>query len=240
VSDTTNPTTRPPPRALSPSDILINLIVTLLAPMFLTSAGGNINYARRAAAETIKAHGVRTLADLITMAQIVAFGLAALASLSQSMEDNMPLPLALRLRGNANASNRSAEQNRRALKETDVGPGPAPQPKSESASMSAPAAKSVEAARPTRTLTEQQETGFQAAWAASAATIAAETAADLPNLPPEERRSAELWINVLNSYAADVKAGKGAPRPKPGDLGAIMHRAKVSPLQPKAPQPPPG
>jgi hypothetical protein len=199
--------------------------------MFLTSAGGDINYARMAVAETIEAYGVRTLADLIIIAQIVAFGLAALASLSQSMEDDMPLPLALRLRGNANASNRSAEQNRRALKETRVEPGPAPQPKPEPAPTPKPA---------TRVLTPEQEKQYQAAWAASAATVAAETAADLPNLPPEERRSAELWINALNSYAADVKAGKGAPRPKPGDLAAIMHRAEASPLQPKAPQPPPG
>jgi hypothetical protein len=191
--------------------------------MFLTSAGGDINYARMAAAETIEAYGVRTLADLIIIAQIVAFGLAALASFSQSMEDDMPLPLALRLRGNAKASNRSAEQNRRALKETRVEPSPAPRPKPEPAPTPKPA---------TRVLTPEQEKQYQAAWAASAATVAAETAADLRHLPPEERRSAELWINVLNSYAADVKAGKGAPRPKPGNLAAIMRRAEAFPLQP--------
>ncbi len=98
-----------------PSDMLFNLIVTLLAPMFLALGGGNVAFARMAAAEAISEYRIRTQADLLTVAQIVGFGLAALGSLSQSMTDNLTLNMTLRLRSNAIACHRSAERNRRAL-----------------------------------------------------------------------------------------------------------------------------
>jgi hypothetical protein len=102
---------------LHPSDILMNLIVALLAPMFLGVSVGDIGLARLAATETVHAYRARNHADLIAVAQIIAFGLAALGSLSLSLADDISLSMALRLRGNANALNRSAEQNRRALRE---------------------------------------------------------------------------------------------------------------------------
>ena len=83
--------------------------------MFLTASGGDIGFASMAALETVNSYRVRTLADLIAAAQIVAYGLAALGSLSLSMDDGLSLPMLLRLRGNANACTRSAEHNRRAL-----------------------------------------------------------------------------------------------------------------------------
>lgn len=104
--------------SISPSDILLHLIVTLLAPMFLTASGGDIQFARMAALETVNAYRARNHADLIVIAQIIACGLTALGSLSLSMADNISLSMLLRLRGNAVALNRSAEQNRRALKES--------------------------------------------------------------------------------------------------------------------------
>jgi hypothetical protein len=97
------------------TDILLHFIVTALAPMFLAASGDEISYARMAALETVNAYRARTHADLIAVAQVIAFGLAALGSLSLSMADNLSLSMTLRLRGNANACNRSAEQNRRAL-----------------------------------------------------------------------------------------------------------------------------
>jgi hypothetical protein len=103
-----------PPR-IHPSDILVHLIVTLLVPMFLEAAGGELHFARMAALETVTSYRARTHADLIAIAQIVAFGFAALASLSQSLVDDVSVAMALRLRGNANGLSRSAEQNRRAL-----------------------------------------------------------------------------------------------------------------------------
>ena len=117
----TEPRRDPPPDvdlALLPADILMNFIIIVLAPMFLTAAGADIGFARMAVVETIRAYQPRNQADLIAVAQIVASGLAALGSLSLSMADNLPLPMILRLRGNANALNRSAEQHRRTLRDS--------------------------------------------------------------------------------------------------------------------------
>jgi hypothetical protein len=81
-----------------------------------------VNMARRAALETVNAYRIRDQADLLTVAQIVAFGLAALGSLSLSMLDDLTLSMTLRLRGNANACSRSAELNRRARSPSPAGP----------------------------------------------------------------------------------------------------------------------
>jgi hypothetical protein len=100
------------------SSILMSLIIALLSPMFLGVSAGDVSLARLAATETVNAYRARNHADLIAIAQIIAFGLAALGSLSLAMADDISLPMTLRLRGNANACNRSAEQNRRALNHT--------------------------------------------------------------------------------------------------------------------------
>ena len=97
--------------------ILLSLIATLLAPRFLCVTGGDLALAHMAAIETINDYRARNNADLIAIAQIIACGLAALGSLSQSMEDDISLSMTLRLRGNAVALNRSAEQNRRVLQQ---------------------------------------------------------------------------------------------------------------------------
>ena len=98
-----------------PFGLLMTLIVSFLTPMFICVAGGDIALARAAAIETINGYRAETHSDLIAIAQIVAFGLAALGSLSLSLADDVSVSMAMRLRGNANACNRSAEQNRRAL-----------------------------------------------------------------------------------------------------------------------------
>jgi hypothetical protein len=113
MSETTTPTD--PQTSRRPSEIVLNLLATLLAPMFLGVTGGDIALARMAAIETVGAYRAGTVLDLIAVAQIVGYGLAALGSLSLSMEDDLSLSMILRLRGSANACSRSAEQNRRAL-----------------------------------------------------------------------------------------------------------------------------
>ncbi|WP_428487367.1 hypothetical protein [Rhodopila sp.] len=107
---------------IRPSDVLISLLINLLAPMFLCGSGGNVEFARLAARETVEAYRVSSRMDLLAVAQIVAFGLAALGSLSLSMADGIGLPMMLRLRGNAASLNRAAEQNRRALERSQAAP----------------------------------------------------------------------------------------------------------------------
>ena len=104
-----------------PAQILMNLIVTLLTPIFLGITGGDVGLARAAAIETVNSYRAQNLSDLIAIAQMVAYGLAALGSLSLSFGEDLSLSMTLRLRSNANACTRSAEQNRRALIPNDGG-----------------------------------------------------------------------------------------------------------------------
>jgi hypothetical protein len=101
-----------------PADVLMNLIVALLAPMFLGASAGDIALSRMAALETVNAYRVRNHADLLAVAQIIACGIAALGSLSLSMADDISLSMTLRLRASTNALNRSADRNRRAISES--------------------------------------------------------------------------------------------------------------------------
>ena len=121
MTETTTQIERSPETVMSsqirPADILLNLIVLILAPIFLTAAEGNIAFARMAAVETIEAYRARNPVDLIAIAQIIVGGLAALGSLSLSMTEDLPVAMILRLRSNANALNRVVERNRRAIKE---------------------------------------------------------------------------------------------------------------------------
>ncbi|WP_428536112.1 hypothetical protein [Rhodopila sp.] len=99
------------PLGFDPADILLNLVVSLLVPLFITAAGGELYFARMAALATIG----RTQADLLTIVQIISFSLGAADSVCRSMADDLPLPMVLRLRGNANSTARTAERNRLVL-----------------------------------------------------------------------------------------------------------------------------
>jgi hypothetical protein len=236
MSETKTTQTEPPKQSapglaalLHPGQILINLVITLLTPMFLHAAGGDLDFARMAAAETVESYRAESEGDIIFIAQIIAFGLAALGSLSLSMADDLPLPMMLRLRGNANACNRSAQQNRVALKENRPEPPkpaatrPEPEPAAEPPKTPKPATESQPAPRPP--LSAEAEKQYWAIWAGSTAKVAGEMAANLPNLSPKDRASAELWINVLNDCSKDFRSGKTPPPLRPGDLAGAMRQS---------------
>ena len=103
----------------APADKLANLILMLLTPMFLWSTEGDISLAYRAAAHTVNEYRIANRLSLFTVAKIIAFDIATLSSLSQSMYEDVSILLALRLRGNANSLDRSGERNRRALEQTN-------------------------------------------------------------------------------------------------------------------------
>jgi hypothetical protein len=111
MSDTATPSSADP--SCQPAGPLVSIVIAFLAPMFLWV--GDIALARAAALETLNAYRVSSHRSLITAAKIIAFELAALSSLSQSMAEDISVPLALRLRGNANSLDRAAERNRQAL-----------------------------------------------------------------------------------------------------------------------------
>jgi hypothetical protein len=111
MSDPTTPTSADPP---DPSaDPLLTIVIAFLAPMFLWA--GDIALARAAAIETLNAYRISSHRSLFTAAKIIAFELATLCSLSQSMAEDIAVPLALRLRGNAISLDRAADRNRQAL-----------------------------------------------------------------------------------------------------------------------------
>ena len=231
TNTTIEPTSRPNP-ALHPYGVLINLIITLLAPSFLAVTGGNIAYARAAALETVNAYRARNQADLIAIAQIIAFGLAALGSLSLSMADDISIPMTLRLRANAIACDRSAERNRRALlksQATEPLPhDPAPDPE-DYAFLSAAAAQELAAEAEAR-LREPEpkpdpkpatepalaEKRHREMWAIAMVKDASDITASLPNLPPAERDAAMIRAAAMTSAAHDLLYGTPSPGNLPG------------------------
>jgi hypothetical protein len=97
-----------------PSDVLIDLVADLLAPMFLCAAGGDYRYARLAAMETVWSYKATTQADLLQVIQIVAYGLAAVRTLCVSMTEEVSVPELLRLNLSADRLSRAESRARRA------------------------------------------------------------------------------------------------------------------------------
>jgi hypothetical protein len=239
MTDTTPPSSDTTPDSIPhPADILLNLIVTFLAPLFLSVSNGDINHARFAAFETVNAYRAQTQSDLITIAQIIGFGLAALDSLSLSMQDNLSPSMVLRLRANANACSRSAEQNRRALNDrpaATAAPLPDQDNTAEEAVILAHVAATQQrtaAAQATRQATQPQpatppapppitDQQRQEMWAAAAARVASEYTTGLADLPHAQRRTATLKAAMLSSCANDLLNGPPITRLNPGDLATV-------------------
>lgn len=92
---------------------LANLVVALLTPMFLWATAGDIHLAQVAAAQTLNEFRIANRLSLFSVGKIIAFDIATLSSLGQSMYEDVSVLLALRLRGNATSLDRSSERNKR-------------------------------------------------------------------------------------------------------------------------------
>ncbi|HEX4365300.1 MAG TPA: hypothetical protein VH023_00650 [Rhodopila sp.] len=216
-----------------PTNPLMALIVALLAPTFLGVTAGDLTLARMAAIQTINDYRARNHADLIAIAQIIACGLAALGSLSLSMDDDISLSMTLRLRGNAVALNRSVEQNRRVLQQPirDNPPPhyaePAPQPEDaflspEAAQILAREAESRLQTPPEQATDQAPTTGdkrHQEMWAIAMVNEAAEITASLPHLPPAERSAASIRAAALSNTANELLTGAGFSPPRQPNPG---------------------
>lgn len=213
---------------MSPVDVLPAVVMTLLAPLFAAACGGDMQRARAAAQATLESCQARTHTDLIATGQIVACGLAALSSIARSVEDSLSPSLMLRLRGNAVALNRAVEQNRRALRETSPDPAaarhgiapapgpvqdtnprgvlpaaPEPAPTSILEPPALPASAEPAPPQPAAALAEEPKAG----WGAVMADMAEAYAAELPHLPPAERRLMRMRASFLNSAAHELLGG---------------------------------
>nr|WP_294531332.1 hypothetical protein [uncultured Rhodopila sp.] len=102
-------------RAPTTTAVILDKILTFLAPLFLSAVSGDAAAAREAARALLAAYNPRTDNELRRAALIIAFDFGALDALSRSVADDLTLNQVLRLRGNANALNRASLQNQKAL-----------------------------------------------------------------------------------------------------------------------------
>jgi hypothetical protein len=161
-------------------DLLKQTAQTLLAKLF---SHHDPETAQEAAAQAMEAYGKDQ--DPLLLARHIAFALATLSSLGQSMTEALPIPDALRLRTNAAACHRAAEQARntlaRAKPATVQAPQPTPQPTPEPADRSA--------------------------WAEAIAKVAQEFATEATNLPPQPRQQASIKAQALATSAQNLLNG---------------------------------
>jgi hypothetical protein len=190
------------------------LVVTFLTPMFLPIAGGNLDHAHAAAMETISQYPAQDDLDLLIIAQLIAFGLAAVDSLGLATSEDLSVNQILRLRGNAVSANRAHQQCRRAMQEAP--PAAPADPPAKPATIVAPAAPSPQPTvlPPQPASKPRQPAANQAVWADAMVGIAGEITAGLANLPPPQRRDASIRAAALSSAASHLLTGK-TPDPLP-------------------------
>jgi hypothetical protein len=220
----------PQPAGETSPNLLLNVVVAFLAPMFLWSTGGNVTFAQLAAIETLDAYRATGPFSLITAARIIAFELAALSSLSQSMAEDLSLSMVLRLRGNANSMDRAAERNRRRL-EQDCRIAEAELPGEASAAEAVAEAQRMVQEANARIQVAQQpqapapvaaarapmpEEQRRTAWAGAMAQVAGELTADMAKLPPKQREAEMMRVEALTQTAAALVSGAPVPAFPPG------------------------
>ena len=206
-----------------PTDILISLMIGLLAPMFRAGGNHDTGLARVAAIEMVNAYRARHQADLLAVAQVISFGLAALSSLGLSMADGIPLAMILRLRGNAVSCDRSAGRNHRTLaKPRTANPERAPdrapvtrtpaaaepEPLNETALIAAVAAVQQEAAALQHYLQADQSTAERVPAAAQTAEPAA-----APVVATSPAAATPVFVATPVIAAPAVARAVGAPTP---------------------------
>jgi hypothetical protein len=203
----------PTKTAQGASDLLVNLVIALLAPMFLWSCEGDVALARAAAAETLDAYAAADNLTLIRAAKVLALDLATLSSLSLSMFDETSASLALRLRSNANSLDRAAERNRTALEQerrdaaivadvTDAAPVRDAQRQVRNAQTRAQPAPA-----PSPMTGQSRNTPRAGAMAGAEA----ELTAALDGLSPAERAASMMRIEALMQTATALASGTALP-----------------------------
>ena len=96
---------------------LLETILTQLAALFLTGAGGDISAARHAAAQMLAAYRPETEPELRLAANIISFSLHAIEALGQAAAPDLPMTRILRLRSSAVSLSRESHKAERRLAE---------------------------------------------------------------------------------------------------------------------------
>ena len=214
------------PSTASAEANLVSLVLALLTPMFLWSTAGDIRLAHTAAAETLNTYRIANRLDLWTVAKIIAFDIATLSSLSQSMYEDISISMALRLRGNANSLDRSGERNRRALEQTNR---TAEQTEVSVEAAIAEAQRMVQEAKARiQAAASATETKPDPAPAAAPAAPAAQAPAPEPASAPAARTPAEqphaAWPDAVTAVAEELAADINdvPPGQRWGEMARIM------------------
>jgi hypothetical protein len=97
-----------------PEDLLRSVVITLLMPLFLPLLN-DVSLARQAAAQALRGLQETIDADLITLAQTVAFGIAVTNTLCLSMAEGLDTKTVLKINTSAASLSRCESRNRGAL-----------------------------------------------------------------------------------------------------------------------------
>ena len=94
--------------------LFMEIVIRFLMPYFM-EVTTDIALARAEILETLAAYGARTRSELLNAAQLIAYGLSALETLSEGKAAEMSPSMRLRFRGCANNLNRSGQQHETTL-----------------------------------------------------------------------------------------------------------------------------
>ncbi|WP_158932985.1 hypothetical protein [Acidisphaera sp. S103] len=184
-----------------PNNPLLGFVLNLLTPFLIAGGLTDPALARQAAEQAVAAYQEAGNRQLLTIAQITAFALAALDNLRLSLPQDLSLSMKLKLRSNANALNR-ASQTATATLETQR--RDAPEPAEIPASLET--AKTPPEPKPGANVTQTD-----LAWAAAMTDVAAEYTTELPNLPPAQHRTHLARVSALSNIAHMLGTGQAPP-----------------------------
>jgi hypothetical protein len=94
---------------------ILETILTRLAALFLTGAGGDLTTARQAAAQMLGAYRPGTEDEVRIAANIIGFSFHAIEALSQAAAPDLSITRILRLRGSAVSLSRESQKAERRL-----------------------------------------------------------------------------------------------------------------------------
>nr|WP_294506425.1 hypothetical protein [uncultured Rhodopila sp.] len=198
------------PATETPTGLLMEYILAVLAPLLIVGSISDLRLARLAAKEAIDAYKARSDEELITIAQIAGFAIAALDDLRLSAAPELSVSLKLKLRGNAAALNRAGQGNTaalRLLRREEPPPDPRDDDRVREEAMEAleEAEASVrEAQTAAPPAPPPVDKRWSTAWAGAMTEVAAECARNLHRLPPRERRKEMVRINLLSGAARRI------------------------------------
>jgi hypothetical protein len=103
----------PPSTTITPA--FLDKILTLLAPLFLTATGGDVNAARETVLATLENYQARNDNELRLAALVVMFGFGVLDALSKAADPALSLDQVMDLRDNATALSQAGDRAQTAL-----------------------------------------------------------------------------------------------------------------------------